>query len=221
MNIFYILSVIVLLCSFILYRKNNNKLCLWSSIIYSIGLLFCYNTLIVYILHVIGISGSLLMYSIINCGVSLLLILINLIRHKKIQKFSYDKKKLIVILCLGIVVFLIGSYKLRGIDAISFESADSAVHYKHALTFSDSLSLLDKENSKDIVFKNFDRTMPISYINCGFLFNIFSNVTSYKVFLYYNVMFLVLGALIFLSKLSLKLIIVKYRIFKTIILILK
>ena len=39
--------------------------------------------------------------------------------------------------------------------------------------------------------------MPISYINCGFLFNLFSNVKSYMLFTYYNVFCLVLCSLVF------------------------
>lgn len=198
MELLYIFSILFLLINFILYKKCDKKLCLWSLIIYSLGLLFCYNTFVVYLLHLIGVDGSLMLYSVINICVSLLLMFLEIFKHKGIQKFNYDKKKLVLILCLGIIVFLIGSYKLRGLSAVSFESADSAVHYKHALEFSESLSLLDKENSKDIVFKHFDRTLPISYINCGFLFNIFSGVKEYKLFFGYNVYFLVLSSMIFL-----------------------
>lgn len=198
MKIFYILSIIGLLVAFLLYQKSNKKLCLISSIIYSIGLLFCYNTFIVYLIYLLNINGSLLLYSIINCLVLTLLLGITFIKNKRIQEYEFNKKKLVSILCLGVLVFLIGSFRFRNFSSISFESGDAAVHYRHALEFSQELSILDDTNSQDIVYKAFERVMPISYVNCGFLMNIFSSVKSYNVFIYYNVIFWVLSALIFL-----------------------
>lgn len=197
MNVIYVLSILYLMINFILYKRNDNKMCLFSLIIYACGLLFCYNTFIVFLFYMIGIKGSLLLYGIVNIIIGTFLLLMSIFKHKRIQKYSFDKKKLVVILCLGIIVFLVGCFRFRGFDAISYESGDSAVHYKHALEFSDNLSILDSSNNKDRIFNSFVRVMPISYINCGLLFNIFPKIDTYKLYLYFNVYFLVLSSLIF------------------------
>lgn len=197
MNIVFVLSIIYLIILFLLYKKNDKKMCLLSSIIYSVGLLFCYNTTIVFLMYLLGIKGSLLLYSIINLLIGSSLLIVTLKKRMGIQKYYLDKRKLALMLSLIVIIFLVGAFRFRGFDVISFESGDSAVHYRHALEFSEELSMLDKVNSKDDVYNNFFRVMPISYINCGFIFNIFSGAKTYITFLYYNVFCLIMASLIF------------------------
>ena len=197
MKYIYILSVIFLFVFFLLYKKTDKKICFWSAIIYSLALLVCYNTFIVYIAYLLKLDGSLLLYSIINFVVGSILLVLTFIRKKGIQKYSFDKRKLIVILLVGLIVFLVGFFRFRGFNEISYESGDSAVHYRHALVFSEELTILDESNSRDYVFNKFVRVLPISYINCGFLFNLLSGFKTYIVFSIYNVLFLVLSALVF------------------------
>ena len=198
MNLIYLLSIIYLMTIFMLYKKSDNKLCLISSIIYSICLLFCYNTFIVYLLYLLGINGSIILFSIINFLLGTIISIIIYIKEKKIQKYFISKKKLITFIILGIIIFLVGFFRYRGFEAIAFESGDSAIHYSHALKFKDELSILDINNSRNDVEGYYVRIMPISYINCGLLFNMFSNVDSYIVFLWYNVLSLILCSLLFL-----------------------
>ena len=197
MNFLYIISIICLMTLFLLYRKGDKEICFVSSLFYSFGLLFCYNTVIVFLIYLLGIQGSILLYSIINYFIGTIILLI-ILRKKKIQKYCFDKKKLIVIFCVIVIVFLIGCFRYRGFEAISYESGDSAIHYTHAIKFSEELSILDENNSNDYVYGYFDRVMPISYVNCGFLFNILSGVKTYILFSYYNVFCLILSAIIFL-----------------------
>ena len=198
MNLIYLLSIIYLMTIFMLYKKSDNKLCLISSIIYSICLLFCYNTFIVYFLYLLGINGSIILFSIINFLLGTIISIIIYIKGKKIQKYFISKKKLLTFIILGIIIFLVGFFRYRGFSSIAFESGDSAIHYSHALKFKDELSILDINNSRNDVEGYYVRIMPISYINCGLLFNMFSNVDSYIVFLWYNVLSLILCSLLFL-----------------------
>lgn len=198
MAIIYVLSVFYLIIMFMLYKKSDKKLCLVSNIIYSIALLFCYNTFIVYFLYLIGINGSILLFSIINYFIGTVISLIIYLKGKKIQKYFISKKKLITFILLGIIIFLVGFFRFRGFEAIAFESGDSAIHYGHSLRFSQELNILDKNNSRNDVEGYYVRVMPISYINCGLLFNIFSNIKPYILFMWYNVFSLVLCGLLFL-----------------------
>lgn len=197
MILFYIISVIYLIVLFLMYKKTDKKLCFISSLIYSVCLLFCYNTFIVYMLYLVGIKGSFLIFSVINYIVGSIIGIVIYIKGKRLQKYFLEKKKLAVLLVLGLIVFLVGYFKFRGFTAINFESGDSAIHYGQSLKFSEELSILDKANSSDKVFGYFVRVMPISYINCGLLFNIFSGIKTYIVFLFYSVACLILSALLF------------------------
>lgn len=192
------LSLIYLMICFMLYRKNDKKICFLSSLVYSLGLLLCYNTFIVFFLYLIGMSGSLLLYGIINVVIGSIILILSLCKKKdRIQRYSFDKKNSVVILGLIILVFLVGCFRFRGFEAISYESGDSAIHYRHAVKFSDNLSILDKNNNDDRIFNHFVRVMPISYINCGFLFRMFPKIDMYKLYLYFNVFVLVLSSLVF------------------------
>lgn len=198
MIICYVFSIFYLIIMFMIYKRSNNKLCLMSCMIYSISLLICYNTFIVYLLYLLGIKGSILLYSIINYLIASIIGIIIYFSGKKIQKYYVDKKKLLVFILVGVILFLVGYFKFRGFEAISFNSGDSGIHYAHTLKFSQELSILDVNNSKDEVAGCFVRVMPISYINGGLLFNILSNEKPCIVFSWYNVGCLVLSGLLFL-----------------------
>ena len=198
MSIVYVLSVVYLIVLFMMYKKSEDKICFMSSFIYTMGLLFCYNTFIVFLLYLLGIKGSLLIFSIINFLVGTLIGVIVLKREKSIQKYYFDKRKILIGIIVSLVIFLIGYYRFRGFEAISFESGDSAIHYSHAIKFSEELSILDRSNSKDEVFGAFVRVMPISYVNCGLLFNLTGNIKSYVVFMLYNIGCLILSTLLFM-----------------------
>ena len=86
MSIFYVLSVIYLVVMFLMYRKKTSKLCIISALVYAIALLFCYNTFVVYFLYLIGINGSILIFSIINYFIGSIIGLL-ILKEKKIQKY--------------------------------------------------------------------------------------------------------------------------------------
>lgn len=198
MIILYILSVVYLLVIFLMYRKKDSKLCIISSFVYTIAVLFCYNTFIVYFLYLLGINGSILIFSIINYFIGSIILLIIYLKGKKIQKYYLDKKKIALFIVMGLIIFLLGCFRFRGFKTISYETVDSAIHYRHAVAFAEELSILDINNSKDDVFGAFVRVMPISYVNCGILFNLFDGFRDYMVFSVYNVFCLMLSSWLFL-----------------------
>lgn len=197
----YILSILYLFVSFLLYPKSNKSLSIIEGIIYSIGLFFCYNVVVVYFNYLFHIQGSFLTFSIINFFVGTLLNIMTF-EKKKVQKYFFKKQELFIALVIVLVVLGIGCYRFRGFQAISYESGDSGIHYRHALTFSSELSLLDKENSKDIVYGSFSNIMSISYVNGGIILKLFSNCKPYKVFLGYDVFCLMLCSLLFFVTIS-------------------
>lgn len=196
MKVVYLLSVFYLIISFLLLKKTNKKLSIVSSVIYTICLLFCYNTVIVCFYSFFKINGSLLVLSLFNYGIGSILNFISF-RRKEIQKFTICKKELITVCCVLIVAFLVGFFRFSGFKIINYETGDPAIHYRSALHFARELEILDTNNSKDLVYNDFNRFMPISYINSGLLLNVFSEFSSYKVFVIYDVLCLILSSLLF------------------------
>ena len=96
---------------------------------------------------------------------------------------------------------LLGYLRFHGGRLIHYESVDASIHYRYALHFSETLSTLTKENSKDLVYGNFERGMSISYVNGGFLIRILSFIKSYRVFLLHDTISFAITGLIFLSTL--------------------
>ncbi|MBR3162202.1 MAG: hypothetical protein IKF19_05675 [Bacilli bacterium] len=198
MKIIYILSITLLIASFLILKKSNKKKNILSSIIYSICFLFPYQTTIVYISGLFNLGGSLLYYSILNIIISLLL-LIPTINKKQIQKYYFDKKEIFLYLSLVLIIFIIVFIRFRGFTIITYMSDDSSIHYKMTTHFKRELTYLNKTNSKDLLYHEFSKTMPASYINGGFFLKLFDNIKPYKAFIIYDMVCLILSSLLFLS----------------------
>ncbi len=192
----YIISIIYLIISFILYPKRKEKLSIICELIYAIALLFCYNTFVAYIHNFFSSQGSLLTYSIINYVSGTILNIVRIRRHQR-QELYMNKKELLFILCLTILFGLIGFYRFRGFNVIAYESGDSSIHYRHAYHFSNALSLLNETNSRDLVHNNFSRAMSISYVNGGFMIHLLSFIKPYQAFIIYDSLSYILCCLVF------------------------
>ena len=99
MKLVYIISVIFLLVSFLMLKKSDKKESIISSTIYSIGLLYCYNIIIVLISSYLKIDGSLFSLSIFNYLIGMILNLI-IFKKKEKQKYYFKKQELFVILMM-------------------------------------------------------------------------------------------------------------------------
>lgn len=197
MKLVYLFSVFYLFVSFLLYKKVDQKISIVSSIIYAVCLFFCYNTVVVCFYSFFKVNGSLGILSLFNYVVGTLLNFVSIMR-KEIQKYKFNRLELIVVLSLFAITFLVGYFRFRGFNTISYETGDPAIHYRSALHFSRELEILNANNSKDIVYQSFERFMPISYINGGLLLNIFSQFKSYHLFTFYDVLCYILSSLLFL-----------------------
>ena len=198
MKAIYLISIILLLLSFILIRKNNKRVNILSSIIYSLCFFFCYQTFVVYISGLFNLGGSLLYYSIVNIIISII-IFTYIIRKKEIQEYYFNKKELLLYISIIIIILSTCLIRFRGLSILTYISDDSSIHYRSALHFKRELKYLTKTNSQDIIYHDFSKYMPISYINGGFFLKILSNFKPYKVFIIYDIICLILYSLLFLS----------------------
>ncbi len=194
MKLLFIISIFLLEISFLLLPKTKEKISLLDSIIYSLGLLYAYQTLEVYLTGLLNI-GNILLYSIINITISLILIIF-LCKRKQIQKYTITKKELLlksIILLIGIILVLI---RFNGFNSLSYSSDDSSIHYKAAQSFQQTKKYLNKNTYPKQLY-DYDKMMPISYINGGFFLYIVSNIPSYKAFFLYDGFCFILYGLLF------------------------
>lgn len=199
-KLFYIVSIIGLLFSYLIFYKKEKKLSIVREVVYSICLIYCYNIVVVYIIYLLGKTGSFLLYSSINIGVFLFLDVITLNRKKR-QKYYFNKREFLFFFLFFLLFLFIGYLRFHGGKMIHYESIDASIHYREALSFSKTLSTLTKENSKDLVYQYFVRCMSISYVNGGFLIRLLSFIKPYRVFLLHDTISFAITGLIFLSTL--------------------
>ena len=95
----YLFSVFSLFVSFLLYNNNDDKISIISSCIYTIGLFFCVQIVVVMGLSYFHFGGNLVYYSLVYYFFSGILLFIS-IENKEIQKYYLDKKE---VLLFGIV----------------------------------------------------------------------------------------------------------------------
>ena len=199
-KVIYVGSVIFLIFSYLLFFKSKKKLSIIREIIYSICLFYCYNVLVVYILYLFKQTGTFFLYGSINIIISIILGVITLITKRK-QQYYFKKREFLFFGLFFVLFMLLGYLRFHGGRLIHYESVDASIHYRYALHFSETLSTLTKENSKDLVYGNFERGMSISYVNGGFLIRILSFIKSYRVFLLHDTISFAITGLIFLSTL--------------------
>ncbi len=199
-KVVYIVSVIFLFFSYLLFFRSKKKLSIVREFIYSIGLFYCYNVVVAHAVYLLQQKGSFFLYSGIHIGIALLLGIITL-KRKKIQKYFLDGREFLFFSLFFVLFMLIGYLRFHGGKLVHYESVDASIHYRQALHFSETLSTLTKENSKDFVYGSFSRGMSISYVNGGFLIRLLSFFKPYRVFLIHDTISFAITGLIFLSTL--------------------
>lgn len=137
MNTIYFIVDIVLVTSFLLRKKTNNKLNFVVWLIFTIALLVPYHTFLFWIMSLIHLPINIISYTFITLILSLFLSFDN-IRYKKYQLYEFKKDQLI---CIGILtvfcIYLAVSYFGIPLE-IKFETTDPNVHYFAANQFANS-----------------------------------------------------------------------------------
>ena len=184
MGVLYLITVIILLTTFVLVKKTEKEIDIISFICISIVILFCYNTFICYILTFFMIPNTLLILSIINISFSLLFIFI-IIRKKEIQRFSFKKIDIIYISIIAICVLVVSYINFGFPFNVNYESGDSATHYLSSFMFARSDYLLGAKLEYDPVHGTISGFRPVAYTNAGLLMK--SICTDMNFFECYNV----------------------------------
>lgn len=198
MGIIYALTVLILFISFILIKKTDKKLNILGFTAITIGVLFCYNTFVCYVLTFFVIPVTLLNLSIINLAISVILIFL-IIRKKQIQAYEIHKIDILYILLLLASVLIVSYLNFGFPFNIKYETGDPSVHYLTADMFSENESLLI--TNKDEVYNNFTTRKTVSYVNSGLIMKCFNGVIdsyyNYNIFICFGifVLFITAGAM--------------------------
>lgn len=173
-SIIYIISVIILLITFLLIKKSDKKQNLLLWIFISIMFMFCYNAIIVYILSALYIRSTLITLSIVNIFISILLYLF-LLKNKNIQKYYIQKVDILAIFALVIVTIIIGYIRFGFPFKIVYETCDPGTHFWTSMDFFRESILLNKADSTI----DFSARVFGSYVNMGIALKIFYPIVGY------------------------------------------
>ena len=203
MNIFYLVSVLLLFTTAMLIKKVEKKINFISSFIMAIIAFLCYQTILAYFLDLVRIPISLLTMGIINILVSIILWSIILLKGKQIQKYTIKKQD---ILFLGIMldINIPILYKEFGmLHNFRYISTDSVMHCQAAITFSKSDFLLDSMTNWEAVNPTF---MIAGYVNSGILMKalvgFIGEFNLYKVYMFMDILYYFMIGYIFYMLIS-------------------
>ena len=177
MSIIYIFSLIILVVSYLLVYKREEKQNLVFSIIISGILLIGYNIVICTFMYFLYIKSTLLNLSICNIIISIIPIIF-IIKTKKIQKYHVDIIDLhaIIILVVLTITIVICNYGIP--IKIKHGITDATTHYFAADDFYRYSTLLPRENSDVINWIGITNLMTGAYINTGIFLKLFDGIIS-------------------------------------------
>lgn len=195
MGIIYVLSLIALETSFILVKKTDKKLNILSFINITIGVIFCYNTFISYVLTFFTIPVTLTSLSIINAIIAIILFSI-IFKKREIQNYELHKIDLLYIAIFAVAVLIV-SYLNFGFPLnIKYETGDPAAHYLTSEMFAENDSLLVKDI--DEIYGGFKTRKTVSYVNSGLIMKVLDGVIdpfyNYNIFIAFGILVLFITA---------------------------
>ncbi len=175
MEILYIITLILLGISFMMFKKSEEKINFIKWLIIYIVSLFGYNVFIGMLLGLLNITSHLWLLSIINMAFTILLEF-KTIENKGFQKYyvrKLDIISIIFVLMIFAVMFVKDLYIYNG--DISHMAMDSAIHYRAAKHYADNLKIFI--NVEDKTFFNFNVMQTGAYINDGIFMNVIHGIT--------------------------------------------
>ena len=191
MGIIYLISAISLITAFMLIRKSEKALDIFSSLGISITLFFSYNVFLCYILTFISVPNNLAILSIINFIITAIISII-IYKKKEVQKYKFDKLNLICILVILFVTFIAACLNFGLPFNIKYETGDPAVHHITSVVFSQEEKLLNFY--EDQVYGVSNGRKIGSYVNSGIIMQCFSGVVEeidyYNIFIAFGIFIL-------------------------------
>lgn len=170
MEIFYVLTVITLLLTFILFKKSEKKQNLINQVILSVICYLGFNILVCMIFGCLNITTNLLFLSILDLIVSAGFGF-KIYKDKEIQSFEIRKRDILgVFICIAIICYMAVDQYTPLSKTIANASVDACMHYSAATNFADEMKVLAKiDNTTGYNFKTMQTG---AYINTGIFINV-------------------------------------------------
>ena len=193
MNIIYAIITAILLIVTILIKKTDKKLNIFSQIVITMVLFACYNMLVCYIFSLVRLPITLLYLSIVSVAI-ITVEIVKILKDKQIQKYYIDKKDIIFVLLVLVVILPIANKQYGNIDSIKYYSTDARAHYYASKLFYQNETLLINTNE----YQGF---MPFTYANEGIVYKILAPIIGefnlYKVFILSDILIWAISIIIF------------------------
>ncbi len=206
MAIFYILTVLMLLASFILVKKSDNKQNIVSISILSIIAYLAFNILICMVFGVLNVTTNLTFLSIIDLIVTAVLCF-KIYKDKKIQAFEIRIIDFFAVIISAIIICYMAVSQYAPLSkTVANASVDACMHYSAATNFADNMKILAKINNT--TGYNFKTMQTGAYINTGIFMNVMRSITpleDYVLFKLFEIGIMFLNVLAFYMLISDKL----------------
>lgn len=208
MGIFYILTVITLIISFLLIKKSDKKLNIINWLVLSFIIYLAYNIVVCLFFGMIGIHTDLLFLSILNILISSVLDIFTLKKIGK-QEFYFRKRDILAVILIFCITLLIGIKQYHPFDGtVATASVDGPMHFSAATNFANNNIILPKIDNQ--TGYNFLTMQPGAYVNTGILMNVMRSVfgesaKDYKTFKCFEMAIFTLNTLAFYMLISSKL----------------
>ncbi len=174
MGIFYVLTVIAMIATFVLFKKSEKKQNLVSHLILSVICYLGFNILVCMVFGCMNITTNLLFLSIADLLVAAGLGF-KIYKDKGIQSFEIRKRDILgALICLFIVCHMAVSQYAPLSKTVANASVDACMHYSAATNFADEMKALAKINNT--TGYNFKTMQTGAYINTGIFMNIVRDV---------------------------------------------
>ncbi len=198
MGIFYVLTVIAMLVTFILFKKSEKKQNLVNHAILSVVCYLGFNILICMIFGCLNVTTNLLFLSIADLIVAAGLGF-KIYKDKGIQTFEIRKRDVVgALVCLAIVCYMAIDQYTPLSKTVANASVDACMHYSAATNFADEMKVLAKINNT--TGYNFKTMQTGAYINTGIFMNIVrSLIPSWEDYVAFKVFETGVTALVILS----------------------
>ena len=200
MEYIYMLSNVLLIISAILIKKKNKKMNFFSTIIVTIIIYLCYNSVVAYLLNVVGIKINLVSMSTINILVSIIVWGVQIVKLKRveIQKYYINLKEIFIIILILIINISI-LYKEFGIfDNFRFISTDATMHAGVAKEFYKTQRLVTSLDGIQAVNPTF---LIGGYVNLGMILQTFLPIVGefqvYRIYIIFDIFVYLLTGVMF------------------------
>lgn len=174
MGIFYVLTVIAMITTFVFFKKSEKKQNLVNHLILSVICYLGFNILVCMVFGCLNITTNLVFLSIADLLVAAGLGF-KIYKDKEIQKFEIRKRDIVgALICLAIVCYMAVDQYTPLSKTVANASVDACMHYSAATNFADEMKALAKINNT--TGYNFKTMQTGAYINTGIFMNIVRSV---------------------------------------------